>query len=75
MEKVQWNSIDKKQNGLKYSKNDKSSTLPLPMPMIVDTMPNNCWYNIGIYMGRVEAVGKMPITLNHTRAMVFLLKQ
>ena len=27
MEKVQWNSIDK-QNGLKYSKNDKSSTLP-----------------------------------------------
>ena len=22
MEKVQWNSIDKKQNGLKYSKND-----------------------------------------------------
>ena len=28
MEKVQWNSIDKKENGLKYSKNDKSSTLP-----------------------------------------------
>ena len=28
MEKEQWNSIDKKQNGLKYSKNDKSSTLP-----------------------------------------------
>ena len=28
MEKVHWNSIDKKQNGLKYSKNDKSSTLP-----------------------------------------------
>ena len=28
MEKVQWNSIDKKQNGLKYSKNYKSSTLP-----------------------------------------------
>ena len=28
MEEVQWNSIDKKQNGLKYSKNDKSSTLP-----------------------------------------------
>ena len=28
MKKVQWNSIDKKQNGLKYSKNDKSSTLP-----------------------------------------------
>ena len=28
MEKVQWNSIDKKQNGFKYSKNDKSSTLP-----------------------------------------------
>ena len=28
MEKVQWNSIDKKHNGLKYSKNDKSSTLP-----------------------------------------------
>ena len=33
MEKVQWISIDKKQNGLKYSKNDKSSTLPR----------NNCW--------------------------------
>ena len=31
MEKVQWNSIDKKQNGLKYSKNDKSSTIPCPM--------------------------------------------
>ena len=28
MEKVQWTSIDKKQNELKYSKNDKSSTLP-----------------------------------------------
>ena len=28
MEKVQSNSIDKKQNGLKYAKNDKSSTLP-----------------------------------------------
>ena len=28
MEKVQWNSIDKKNNGLEYSKNDKSSTLP-----------------------------------------------
>ena len=28
MEKVQFNSIDKKQNELKYSKNDKSSTLP-----------------------------------------------
>ena len=27
MEKVQWNLNDKKQNGLKYSKNDKSSTL------------------------------------------------
>ena len=27
MEKVQWNSIIKNQNGLKYSKNDKSSTL------------------------------------------------
>ena len=28
MEKIQRNSINKKQNGLKYSKNDKSSTLP-----------------------------------------------
>ena len=28
MEKVQVNSIDKKQNGPKYSKNDKSYTLP-----------------------------------------------
>ena len=27
MEKVQWNSIENKQNGIKYSKNDKSSTL------------------------------------------------
>ena len=28
MKKVQSNSIDKKQKGLKYLKNDKSSTLP-----------------------------------------------
>ena len=28
MEKVQWNSIDKKQYGLEQSKNDESSTLP-----------------------------------------------
>ena len=28
MEKVEGNSIDKKQNELKYSKHDKSSTLP-----------------------------------------------
>ena len=28
MEKVQWNSINKKQNGLEQSKNEKSSTLP-----------------------------------------------
>ena len=28
MEKVLWNSINKKQNGLKQSKNDKSSILP-----------------------------------------------
>ena len=28
MEKVQWNSIDKKQNELKYSENYESSTLP-----------------------------------------------
>ena len=28
MENVQWNSIDKKQNGLEQSKNDESSTLP-----------------------------------------------
>ena len=27
MEKVKWNSFDKKQNGLKYSKNDKSSVV------------------------------------------------
>ena len=33
MEKVQWNSIDKKQNGLKYSKKDKSSTLPRWRPL------------------------------------------
>ena len=31
MEKVQWNSIDKKPNRLKYSKNDESSTLPRPL--------------------------------------------
>ena len=28
METGQWNSINKKQNGLKQSKNNKSSTLP-----------------------------------------------
>ena len=32
MEKVQWNSIDKKQNGLKYSKYYKSSILPRALP-------------------------------------------
>ena len=35
MEKVQWNSIYKKQNGLKYSKNDKSSTLPSKQSLLV----------------------------------------
>ena len=29
MEKVQWNTINKKQNGLEQSKNEKSSTLSL----------------------------------------------
>ena len=33
MEKGQWILIDKKQNGLKESKNDKSSTLP---PYLID---------------------------------------
>ena len=28
MDTVQWNSIDKIENGLKYSKNDNSFTLP-----------------------------------------------
>ena len=28
MEKVQWNSIDKKQNGLKYSKNENHRPSP-----------------------------------------------
>ena len=28
MKKVQWNSFNKKQNGLKQSKNEKSTTLP-----------------------------------------------
>ena len=37
MEKVQWNSIDKKQNGLKYSKNDKSSTVPRKFKNIHDS--------------------------------------
>ena len=35
MEKVQWNSIDKKQTGLKYSKNDKSSTLLIEVPSTI----------------------------------------
>ena len=42
MEKVQWNSIDKKQNGLKYSKNDKSSTLPR----------NNNKHNIAVFYNK-----------------------
>ena len=29
MEKVQWSSIDKKKNRLKYSKNDKSFNHPI----------------------------------------------
>ena len=37
MGKVQRNTIDKKQNGLKYSKSDKSSTL-LQNPKIQDTI-------------------------------------
>ena len=41
MEKVQWNSIDKKQNGLKYSKNDKSSTLP--RKQVVDNWTHILW--------------------------------
>ena len=28
MKKVQWNSINKKQNGIEQSKNEKASTLP-----------------------------------------------
>ena len=32
MEKVQGNSINKKQNGLKQSRNEKSFTLPRCMP-------------------------------------------
>ena len=38
MEKVQRNSIDKKQNGLKYSKNDKSSTLPINIELNLFTL-------------------------------------
>ena len=41
MEKIKWNSIDKKQNGLEQSKNDKYShllTIPLldflPLPVL-----------------------------------------
>ena len=32
MEKAQWKSINKKQNGLKLSKNKKSTTLPRIWP-------------------------------------------
>ena len=41
MEKVQWNSIDKKQNGLKYSKNDKSSTLPRYVKVVIQSRVGN----------------------------------
>ena len=43
MEKVQWNSIDKKQNGLKYSKNDKSSTLPRMWNIMMASKDENKW--------------------------------
>ena len=39
MEKVLWNSIDKKHNGLKYSKNDKSSTLPRLRTVCKESIP------------------------------------
>ena len=48
MEKVQWNSIDKKQNGLKYSKNDKSSTLPR-QPCIIIIAPVDILYTYQAY--------------------------
>ena len=43
MEKVQRNSIDKK-NGLKYSKNDKSSTLPRAnmFNQSINSKPQSC---------------------------------
>ena len=55
MEKVQWNSINKKQNCLKYSKNDKSSTLPrsyTPNIKIIRSL-QNC--NIIVFI--IQAVG------------------
>ena len=39
MEKVQWNWINKQQNWLKYSKNDKSSTLPRELIIIGSIWP------------------------------------
>ena len=41
MEKVQWNSINKKQNGLKQSKNEKSCTLPWDLCYDTDLYCNN----------------------------------
>ena len=55
MEKVQWNSIDKTQNGLKYSKNDKSSTLP---PY------NNNKQNVVIFFKKWKKYNEMQLTKN-----------
>ena len=41
MEKVQWNSINKKQNGLKQSKNEKSCTLLWDLCYDTDLYCNN----------------------------------
>ena len=47
---------------------DDQQTCQLPPSMFVDP-------TLGINIGRVEAVGKMPITLNCTMAKVFLLEE
>ena len=53
MEKVQWNSINKKQNKFKYSKNDESS----PSPGILLIVSDNTAETLGNGTSLVKLMG------------------
>ena len=63
MEKVQWNSINKKQNGLKYSKNDNSPTLTRNIREPTSALLNeNNFYPVSI--NKVSFSCSFPTTAN-----------
>ena len=67
MEKVQRNSINKKQNGLKYSKNDKSSTLLRDKEQVRDLgimMSNTATFTLHIRKMIKKAKDKMGWVLS-----------